>query len=73
MKRQSGITPEIEKILRTEAQLRAQETELKGRRLTNKQLADQTGFSPLYIAQLVARYRREIEMHLTVPRETSTS
>lgn len=58
-------TPEIEALLRGEAEQRA-------RRLTNKQIADRTGLSRLYVAQRISRMRREIEIKI-VPHETSTS
>lgn len=58
-------SPEFEALMRREAERRAG-------RLTNKQIADRTGFSPLYVAQRIARMRREIEITL-VPHETSTS
>ena len=61
--RQLKVTPEIESVLRTEAALRA-----KSR--TNKQIAETTGLAPMYVAQMVARFRREIE--LNVSRESST-
>jgi hypothetical protein len=60
----SKITPEIEGMLRGEAQLRADQLRIRAKRQTNKQLAERTGFSPLYIAQMVARYRREIEISI---------
>jgi len=48
------ITPEIQALLETEARRRAH-----GR--TNKQLAQLTGLTPAYVAQIVARMRRKIE------------
>lgn len=58
----TSITAENEALFRTEAQRRADIERIKIERQTNKQLAELTGFSPLYVAQIVSRYRREIEL-----------
>lgn len=48
------ITPEIQALLEAEARRRAHAR-------TNKELAQLTGLTPAYVAQIVARIRRQIE------------
>lgn len=64
MSRPMKRTPEGDEICRAEAHRRAQ-------RMSNKQLARLTGLTPKYVAQIVARFRREYE-RVDVSHETST-
>lgn len=58
-------------VFREEAARRAQRLPLK-QRISNKDLAKLSGLTPLYVAQVVARFRREIELRVDVSHETST-
>lgn len=58
------LTPESRKLLEAEADLRAKHK-------TNKQLAELTGLSTMYVANLVAKFRRVKCLSVDiVPRET---
>lgn len=59
------LTPAGDQILHEEAQRRADRLEQRAR-FSNKQLADKTGLAQKYVANLVARYRREIEARINV-------
>ncbi len=70
--RPKKITPESQGLINVEAQRRAERLP-PNMRMTNKQLAALTGLAELYVAQLVAKRRRQISIRVDVSCGTAAS